>query len=92
MEIGEFHALPCELVDMRGLDVGVTVAAHLVVALVVRENEHHIRFVQRRQYQLICEEKQGGEQPPKPIGPNIHRSNFEKPKGNPGLRIFGIFL
>jgi hypothetical protein len=76
MEIGEFHALPCELVDMRGLDVGVTVAAHLVVALVVRENEHHVRFVRRSQFQRICEAKQGGQQPPKQFGPDVHGSGF----------------
>ena len=48
VEIGEFHALACELVDMGRLDIGVTVAAHLVVALVVRENEHHIWLFPRQ--------------------------------------------
>ena len=42
MEIGELHALIGEPVDMGRLDIGMTVATHLVVALVVRENEHHV--------------------------------------------------
>ena len=58
MKIAKFHALTCEPVDMRGLDIGVIVATHLVVALVVRENEYHIRFVRSRQLQRICEAKQ----------------------------------
>ena len=45
MKIGEFHALVGQPVDMGCLDIGVTVAAHLVVALVVRENEHHVRLL-----------------------------------------------
>ena len=69
MKIGEFHALLGEPVDMRRLDIGVTVATHLVEALVVRKNEYHIRLVRRRQLQCICEAKQGGEKPP-------HQTNF----------------
>ena len=42
MKIGKLNALVGQAVDMRCLDIGVTVAAHLVVALVVRENEHHV--------------------------------------------------
>ena len=76
MEIGEFHALACELVDMGCLDNGVTVAAHLVVALVVRENEHYVRFVRSRQFEPIYEAKQGGEQLPNQFGPDIHPLNF----------------
>ena len=69
MKIGEFQALPCEPVDMRRLDIGVTVATHLVEALVVRENEYYVRLVRRRQLQCICEAKLGGEKP-------SHQTNF----------------
>ena len=76
MKIGEFHALLGEPVDMRRLDIGVTVATHLVEALVVRENEYHIRLVRRRQLQCICEAKQGGDQPPKKNELLLHSSSF----------------
>ena len=42
MKIGKLFALGGQAVDMRCLDIGVTVAAHLVVALVVRENENNV--------------------------------------------------
>ena len=45
MKIGEFHALLGEPVNVGCLDIGMAVAAHLIEALVVRENEHHVRFV-----------------------------------------------
>ena len=42
MEIGEFHALIGEPVDIRRLDIGVAMAAHFVVTRVVREDEHDV--------------------------------------------------
>jgi hypothetical protein len=42
MEICELDALVGQPIDMRCLYIGVTMAAHLVVALVVRENENNV--------------------------------------------------
>ena len=43
VEVGEFDALLRKAVDVRGLDLGVPVTAHLVETLVVREYVNHIR-------------------------------------------------